>query len=148
MGPPSVIFSGYPWIKRAGCEVDYLVSRLRISGALPLLPYVSSWRGRRQLYRTYVAPDKFEQVARTMRSDVSKNVDLRGIRLKKTYIMPWLMCVFVYRYMYFVYLYLFILLIYLLNHSFSLLFIYVSILFTCLFVRSSFVRSTVRWFIY
>jgi len=23
-----------------------------MSGALPLLPYVSSWRGRRQLYRT------------------------------------------------------------------------------------------------
>lgn len=110
-------------------------------GALPLLPYVSSWHGRRQLYRTYVVPDKFEQVTRIMRSDASKNVDLRGIRLKETYIMPCLISVFVYRFKYFVYLYLSI---YLLNYSFNLLFIYVFILFTCLFVRSSFVRFTIR----
>jgi hypothetical protein len=113
-----------------------------MSGALPVLPlYIY---GRRQLYRMYVAPDKFEQIMRIMRFDVSKSADLRGINLKNT-CLAWCVYIFIDFCITFI-LYLFI---HLLNHSFNRLFICLLFtLLTCLFVRSlhySLIHLLIQW---
>jgi hypothetical protein len=64
--PPSLLFSGYRrfilGVKRPGHKLTtylHIVPRLRMSGAIPLLPYMPSWHGQGQLYPyhfTAVAP--------------------------------------------------------------------------------------------